>query len=577
MGQAKSTLKESIINNVALGIDDLVRSYELEIERLTKQIGKLEAQEIDEQPDDTDKIEEIKHPMEQVSSENDILYDLLLSDINEAELREKLNHLEVFYPDEVIPLEFKILSRLLGTNSMACITPVIDDLITRMKVENPLKAEWVELITRFVQEVFDRDPQAEVLEEKLIECYLPALQLCASFFDTPFNHKLKTFLNDNAEVIDSRVLESNETAGITELVHCYFVFDLQQNLYLVIEQIIDEWDFMDANVAEEEFLKLIWFALLVGKDNLLIDRSNESLNYMGTQRAELQLYQYYNDILNGEKVYNKTRLENLMDEVTLFTEYEKVIFLDFLNQKISEVPLDKEPDEIIISHEPQRLVKKQDDIFIEEVSKLPNRIEGPNHPHLQFFEKEVSLAVYNSKTATNIIHYVKVKVYHLQDETEYFIVKNQLNLLKKQEQGNWITVVYKSNSNSFKSRERIQLVVQQPLSQKTSHIVTIPDNDNGSIKQEDIDLNSKSALRDLGYQITGVNRMKRWEILSEQAVPKLGLKRVVDTIAFLVRGRKAMKNGIIRNGYAIAEWENDLERLKRHYYKHDFTWPKTTV
>jgi hypothetical protein len=55
------------------------------------------------------------------------------------------------------------------------------------------------------------------------------------------------------------------------------------------------------------------------------------------------------------------------------------------------------------------------------------------------------------------------------------------------------------------------------------------------------------------------------------------LKKVVYTIAFLVRGRKAMKNGLVRNRNAITEWESDLEKLKKFHYKNDFVWPSTSV
>lgn len=38
-----------------------------------------------------------------------------------------------------------------------------------------------------------------------------------------------------------------------------------------------------------------------------------------------------------------------------------------------------------------------------------------------------------------------------------------------------------------------------------------------------------------------------------------------------------MKNGAVKNRNSITEWEYDLERLRKHYYKNNFTWPKTTA
>ena len=74
-----------------------------------------------------------------------------------------------------------------------------------------------------------------------------------------------------------------------------------------------------------------------------------------------------------------------------------------------------------------------------------------------------------------------------------------------------------------------------------------------------------------------MKRNQRWDILTGKAVPQLGLKSVAYTIAYLIRGRKAMKNGMNRNQYAITEWEYDLQRLKDKYYKKEFKWPSTKV
>ena len=93
-------------------------------------------------------------------------------------------------------------------------------------------------------------------------------------------------------------------------------------------------------------------------------------------------------------------------------------------------------------------------------------------------------------------------------------------------------------------------------------------------KNEHNSLNDTSDLRKLGYQITNLNREKRWEVL-EKAVPTLGLRKVAYTIASNVKLRKGQKNGKIKFGYSISEWEYDLERLKKQYYKKDFVWPNT--
>ncbi len=94
---------------------------------------------------------------------------------------------------------------------------------------------------------------------------------------------------------------------------------------------------------------------------------------------------------------------------------------------------------------------------------------------------------------------------------------------------------------------------------------------------EDV-LRERSRLNDLGYRITGTSRSRRWQVLSERAVPELGLKRVAQTIAGFIRLRRTQKGGARKFSHAITEWKHDLQQLKRTYYDRGgrgFTWPNT--
>ncbi|WNR45145.1 hypothetical protein [Paenibacillus roseipurpureus] len=83
----------------------------------------------------------------------------------------------------------------------------------------------------------------------------------------------------------------------------------------------------------------------------------------------------------------------------------------------------------------------------------------------------------------------------------------------------------------------------------------------------------ESGLHRLGYKISGISRQRRWWILENEALPKLGLQQVANTIAANVRARKRQKGGKQKYAYAIVEWEHDLAEMKKHYYRRDFTWP----
>ena len=89
---------------------------------------------------------------------------------------------------------------------------------------------------------------------------------------------------------------------------------------------------------------------------------------------------------------------------------------------------------------------------------------------------------------------------------------------------------------------------------------------------------AETLLHALGYQITGKSRATRWAVLTETAIPRLGLQIVVETIAMHIRLRKAQRDGRWHYRHAIAEWEYDLSRLKTDYWSklgYRFSWPSS--
>lgn len=92
-----------------------------------------------------------------------------------------------------------------------------------------------------------------------------------------------------------------------------------------------------------------------------------------------------------------------------------------------------------------------------------------------------------------------------------------------------------------------------------------------------LNLPETSDLHRLGYKITGSSRAKHWRVLSEEAVPSLGLEKVSCTIAGHIRRTKAQRGGEERYAYAIGEWEHDLAHLKERFYDvqpSGFAWPR---
>ncbi|OWZ84090.1 coiled-coil domain-containing protein [Natranaerobius trueperi] len=78
-------------------------------------------------------------------------------------------------------------------------------------------------------------------------------------------------------------------------------------------------------------------------------------------------------------------------------------------------------------------------------------------------------------------------------------------------------------------------------------------------------LREKSELGKLGYNVREeTSQQERWEILVNEAVPKLGVRKVVQIISSHIRLRKLQRDSH-KYERAISEWEYDLKRLEKEY------------
>ena len=93
---------------------------------------------------------------------------------------------------------------------------------------------------------------------------------------------------------------------------------------------------------------------------------------------------------------------------------------------------------------------------------------------------------------------------------------------------------------------------------------------------DELDLRARSRLNELGYN-TNQSRPVRWRVLTEYAVPELGLPKVANMIAWLCRTRKQQKGGREKYAHAIGEWKHDLAGLHKERYpghRPRFVWPR---
>lgn len=99
-----------------------------------------------------------------------------------------------------------------------------------------------------------------------------------------------------------------------------------------------------------------------------------------------------------------------------------------------------------------------------------------------------------------------------------------------------------------------------------------PESDGANIESMG-ELAHESDLKKLGYD-TYKRDYDRERILRNLAIPQMGLKKVVELIAWFVKQRKRQVGGREKYKRAISIWERDLKWLKDNFYQSEFYWPK---
>jgi len=89
----------------------------------------------------------------------------------------------------------------------------------------------------------------------------------------------------------------------------------------------------------------------------------------------------------------------------------------------------------------------------------------------------------------------------------------------------------------------------------------------GTIKEADskTGFHEESELHRMGYQITGMERDRRWAILVDYAIPSMGIAEVVRTILNLMSIRSINEELALKNQHALMEWEYDVDRIIQEF------------
>lgn len=233
-------------------------------------------------------------------------------------------------------------------------------------------------------------------------------------------------------------------------------------------------------------------------------------------------------------------------------------------------PITAKPTESASKATPQTIKKKDeyDNVVLRSltfVKKLPKGGLVDPYTKDSLSREVIELAVYNNAGFKGQYDYIRVKVFSNKGSGVAYVRNGEINQIKaKAGKSKYVDIREFGKEKRSPSKDKHNLNFTWPSTELSENPYT----------NENQKLNEKSELRKMGYQISGMSKIKRWEVL-DRAVPVLGLRDIAYTIAFLVKSRKGQENGEVKYKDSIFKWEKDLDMLKEKYYRNDFTWPST--
>lgn len=512
-------------------LDKLTTYYENQIKLLTAEQKNL--------------LEEVLLYKQKLAEKEEMIQELLAQH-SETESIDEADALEEFFnPEQYIPKQIELLERALKEKDYRQAADCLQKLLLEI---NDLDSKEIQRILDVLLVVF----QNELEDFSIIDdVYNGAISLIKNL---THRNEAKMFLFNNHELISSRVLELNDPFMICELARTYFAFNFSETQMKYFRKMIEQWPFIDAEINKETFTRLIWLSFHISLDNKLVDIADESSAFLSDSLPELKIYSVYRDMMIGKLAVTNagTEISKLKKKVTLFTEDEQEKLFKSLDKRIRK-KANRQSSKMISA--PSALTANQTKPTMQvtgvrkmdHITKLPKdtlTLPGTNI-HLQ--EEWINLAMYKDIFSKENPSYVLVRVLSNNKTGKAFVTPKLL-----MEIGKKVGKKHAVDVKAYDEKPETNSAFTWPGTEVKG---TAPDD-----LQDKVVLNEESALKKLGYQITGLSREKRWSILVK-AVRQIGLKKVATIIAQNVKLRKGQKNGEKKFKYAISEWEHDLAKL----------------
>ncbi|WP_163099347.1 hypothetical protein [Peribacillus alkalitolerans] len=557
------TNKESILKLIDSELQKLISISDIKIAALMKENQNLKL----EMTRMNDQNQSLKLEMTRLKAENKILNDKLSRVPAPDNYKQKYETLLKYIHQLSNGISHELIEEW-------CLSSSIEDAFMLLQTCEKLVDENNLDLAQYILELLSHNPRALLQENEEIrylfqrilskilieqdnpnetfdEIYWSCMELIMTLNQSSLKDTVSDFMINRYYQLLENVLYLNNPDILVKFMRASRLYDLRLELNDAFYQILDvEWEFIDSSLEKDHFTFLLWYSYLFDFDDRLLEVAKDSLQWFSESNNDLSLYFYLYDSINKrinptKDTYNFVTQKFNASSVLTTEEKEEVLL------KVDSVlkPLLVKKDSVAPYVEKLHLIKKEQvNYFIKQHNLTKQR---------------VSIPLFKGKNENKVIKFIETDLLYTPKQKKGFLTKEELDQLLKSHHPlvpkpkDYTGFVINNNViSSFKwpETEVNEASTKQELEEKT--------------------LSENSALKLMGYQITGVNRVRRWEIL-EKAVPVLGLKKVANIIAYNVKLRKGQKNGRDKYHNAITEWEYDLAKLKKQYYKQEFNWPIT--
>lgn len=491
------------------------------------------------------------------------------------------------------------------------------------KIDDIIKSKNYRVIFRYmchlpmntidIVELNQADYKLQVILNKIIEVKTVDITLKSQIITDLINwliygyHTLwSDLLFDYLSVVDHNlfltIIDLNSPDLLLDYLETLILFDCNEKVKKSLKFLAHSKLLSTKKFTTTQATRMIWISYYAGLDSNIYNLLSQTLS--NEDIVELQAYNIIVKYkLDNAAAMNKSTLLMLNNSTLFMSEVKNKLWGDFYSipNKLNEITISLSQE---IEHKSVINPNFEKNIPLTQYpeAKLlyqikPNNTQCTNCSSILVKDKPFKVLGYNKKkdkVETSVIHKLpycpsceKIYTYHnLTEELKKLLLGHHINVLLD-------PVDYKAktkNVNTPTSNTRSSGTVTKSLTTKNDKvpeflqrfITSTPTSTvNLSLTKKipsqsatQIELNDETELKKLGYQITGLTRQQRWKILQTKAIPKIPLKTIVYTIANHIRLRKNQKNGETKFAYSISEWEHDLGRLKKEYYRSDFIWPK---